>query len=110
MDLLKTEFTEGDPPTLKVAGELDVSTADQLDLALASALSADPRVVVDMADVTFFDAAGVRVLLHYAASRNGTGPLTIHDASPRVVRILELLGLTDLLSLIAREEGDLHDS
>ncbi len=105
MELLKTEFVEGDPPTLQVDGEIDLSTADQLRTALQKALSTSPKVVIDMAGVTFFDATGLRVVLQLAASRNGAGPLTLVNAH-RVARVLELVGLSDLSSIVIHDAGD----
>ena len=85
MELLQTEFVHGDPPVLKVAGEIDLATVDALRTALEEAVSTDPTVVVDMAGVTFFDATGLRVILQAAASRNGAGPLTLLQRSARRV-------------------------
>ncbi len=105
MELLNIEFLHGDPPVLQVEGEIDLATAGQLRTALEEALSSDPNVVIDMAGVTFFDATGLRVLLQAAASRNGAGPLELINA-PRVAWVLELVGLSELPSLVIRGVGD----
>jgi anti-anti-sigma factor len=105
MELLKTEVVHGDPPVLQVDGEIDISTADQLRAALEQALSTSPNLVVDMGGVTFFDAAGLRVVLQAAASRNGAGPLTLVNAA-RVGWVLELVGLSGLPSIVIRDAGD----
>jgi anti-sigma B factor antagonist len=107
MELLKTEFIEGDPAVLQVDGEIDLSTADQLRTALQEALATNPKVVVDMAGVTFCDASGLRVVLQVAASRDGAGPLKLLNA-PRVARILELLGLSESTSIMIRDGSDEH--
>jgi anti-anti-sigma factor len=104
MELLKTEFVPGDPSVLHVVGEIDISTADQLRSALEGALSTDPKAVIDMAGVTFFDAAGLRMVLKVAESRNGAGPLTLLNA-PRVAWMLELVGLGEFPSIVVREDG-----
>ena len=105
MELLQTEFVPGDPPVLKVAGEIDLATVDALRTALEQAVSTDPTVVVDMAGVTFFDATGLRVILQAAASRNGAGPLTLRNA-PRVAWLLELVGLSELSTLVICEAAE----
>jgi anti-sigma B factor antagonist len=105
MELLKTAFIPGDPPVLQIDGDIDLATADQLRGALEEALSSEPNVVIDMARVTFFDAAGIRALLQAAESRNGKGPLQIINA-PRVAWVLELVGLSDLPSIVIRDEGE----
>jgi anti-sigma B factor antagonist len=101
MELLKTEFVQGEPPVLRLEGEIDISTADQLRSALKAALSADANVVVDMAGVTFFDASGIRVVLEMAESRDGLGPLTLLNAG-RVAWVLDLVGLNELPSIEVR--------
>jgi anti-anti-sigma factor len=102
MELLKAELVEGDPPVLQVVGEIDLSTADQLRSALEGALSTNPKVLIDMAGVTFCDATGLQVLLQVAVSHNGAGPLTLVNAH-RVTWLLELVGLSDQPALVVRE-------
>lgn len=92
MDGLSIEFTQGSPRMLRVAGELDIATAEKLRVALEQAMDADPAVVVNMNDVTFIDVTGVRVILDAAGSTNGNGPLKLVNA-PRVAWLLDLMGL-----------------
>src|SRR5262245_28877773 len=92
VDGLSTHLVEGVPPVLHVSGELDMTTAELLDTALKQALAGDPSVIVDMAEVTFVDAAGLRVILQTAQTRNGAGPLVLVNAS-RVAWLLKLVGL-----------------
>jgi anti-anti-sigma factor len=103
VELLRISAVAGDSPVLQVDGEIDVSTAEQLHSALEQALAADPTVVVDMAGVTFCDAAGLRVVLQVAASLNGTGPLTLLNAA-RVRRLLEIVGMSDLSCIDVRDD------
>jgi anti-sigma B factor antagonist len=104
MELLTTEILHQHPLVLKLDGEIDISTAGQLRAALEEAIAADPGVVVDMGGVSFFDAAGLRVVLEVAESLNGSGPLTLVNAA-RVARLLELVGLHDLPHLELRDAG-----
>jgi anti-sigma B factor antagonist len=108
MELLTVELVRGDLPVLKVDGDIDLSTADQLRTALEEALSSDPNLVIDMAGVTFFDASGLRVILQVAASRDGSCPLTLVNAQ-RVAIVLEMVGLSELTSIVIREVGHVHD-
>jgi stage II sporulation protein AA (anti-sigma F factor antagonist) len=104
MQLLSIEVVDGSPPVLRVGGEVDLASAGELRAALTSALAADPNVVVDLADVTFIDVSGVRVILRAAESLNGDGPLVLANAS-RVTWLLGIAGLQDPLSLVIRERG-----
>jgi len=109
MEKLKIDLLRGEQPVLRVEGELDMATAEQLRTALNQALSADPAVIVDMAGVTFIDASGLRVLFEAAQSLDGVGPLTLLDA-PRVAWLLKLLGLSDLSSIEICDGGEQRDS
>lgn len=108
MEILQIELVQGEPSTLKLHGEVDLSTVDRLRAALEEALASDPRLVIDMSGVTFFDATGLRVLLQVAATRNGAGPLPLVGAH-KALNLLELVGLTDLPSIVIHDPGDVDD-
>jgi anti-anti-sigma factor len=103
MDGLTMHITEGSPSVLRVGGELDLATAEPFVKALEHALAADSSVIVDLADVTFIDAAGLHAILRAAESRGGDGPLTLVNAS-RVIRLLEVAGVDGFASIAIREE------
>jgi anti-sigma B factor antagonist len=98
MDGLSIHVADGSPPVLQVGGELDLATAGQLATALQQALAADATVVVDMAEVTFVDASGLRVILQAAESLDGAGPLTLLHA-PRVAWLLKVVGLEGISTI-----------
>jgi anti-anti-sigma factor len=102
MELLTIELVQGQPPVLRVDGEIDLSTSEKFRTALEEALATHPRLVVDMGGVTFFDATGIRALLQAAESLNGGGPLQICSCA-HLARVLHLVGLTDLTSVHLQE-------
>lgn len=104
MELLQIELVTGAPPRLRVEGEIDLATAEQLQGALEHAMADDPDVIVDMEGVTFVGADGIRVLLGAARSLNGSGPLTLAHAH-RVAWLLELVGLDDVPSIAFADDG-----
>ena len=59
---LATHVVDGAPPVFHVAGDIDMANADEFSKDLKDALSAHPTLVLDMAEVTFLDAAGLRVI------------------------------------------------
>ena len=95
MELLEIELFDGAPPRLRVEGEIDLATADQLEGALTKTLSEHPDVVVDLAGVSFLGADGIRVLLGAARSLNGSGPLKLVHAE-RVAWLLRIVGLDEV--------------
>ncbi|NHC13408.1 STAS domain-containing protein [Motilibacter deserti] len=93
----------GSTVTVRLRGELDLATSGLLQGVLERLLRQrrTPRVdrlVVDTAQVSFIDAAGVSPLLHARAvlARRG-GAFVLPSASSAVARLLTLLGLAELL-------------
>jgi anti-sigma B factor antagonist len=86
---------DGDPVgTVAIAldGELDLTSAEELDTAIREAEETDIGwIVVDLSDVSFIDSTGLSVLLH--AKKRSNGRLSCipsnHDA---VTWLLELTG------------------
>jgi stage II sporulation protein AA (anti-sigma F factor antagonist) len=84
-----------DTTTVTVAGELDISTADQLQAYAEEALRSAPRrLVLDLSGVSFFSAAGITVLsaLVDSAAADGT-ELLLGEVSSAVTRVLGTLGM-----------------
>jgi anti-anti-sigma factor len=104
MNGLSMDLVRGAPPVLHVRGDLDMSNADEFGAALEQALSADSTLALDPSELTFIDAAGMRVLLHAAESRDGVGALTLINAS-RVARLLELVGFDSTPTIDFAPEG-----
>lgn len=84
--------------TAAVRGELDLATRDALRSDLAPLLTAAPTVVLDLADVAFIDATGLKVLAAAARqARERGGRLVLANPSRLLVRMLALLDLHELL-------------
>ncbi|MEV6493541.1 STAS domain-containing protein [Actinoplanes sp. NPDC051633] len=83
------------------AGEIDFATVAQLDTAMTSAISAAGAVsvIVDMADVTFCDSAGIAAFErnHFLASQSGVA-FRLINVQPIVSRVLEITGMLDTLT------------
>ncbi len=98
MTVLQTRPLHLPMPTevrLSVTGELDARSLARVRAQLLDALAERPaRLVVDLADCPFVDAAALAALLdaHRTASRYG-GVLVLLGCQPRVVRALSLTGL-----------------
>lgn len=76
----------------KLAGEIDAHTAPLLASAMEDLPSGD--VLVDVADVSFMDSSGLRVLIDAATrARDGGGDLIIANPTPGISRLVEISGL-----------------
>lgn len=86
MDVLSIGQSGG----IRLAGELDMSTAPELERALEAALEHGGPVVVDLSELRFMDSTGINVFLRAALSLSGRGCLILHGEQDRVRRVLDL--------------------
>lgn len=85
-----------DGGVLRVAGELDLANAHELDQRLALE---DCPMLLDLRDVSFMDGSALRVLLRHRDRCAEQGKeLRLVAVSRPVRRVLELTDLRDLLS------------
>lgn len=85
---------------VRVAGELDLATAAQLELTLRRAQRRAQLIVVDLRGLTFMDSSGLHELINAAArSRRNAGRLVIVNVPPQASRLLEVTHLARLLEI-----------
>lgn len=104
METLSIEHDrEGDTPVLRVRGELDRLTADSLDLAVREAAAKAPAgLVLDVRDLEFIDSAGLRSLSRaHNLLQSGGRSFVLRAPSPTILRLLELVGLREILTIDA---------
>lgn len=101
MDLELTTRSLGDRALVTVAGEVDLETASQLgDCALAALRDDSPHLVIDLAQVSFMDSTGLKVLL--AVQRRAElaqGSLCVVGSGRSVRKIFALTGLDQTFTL-----------
>lgn len=83
-----------------VRGELDLSTASDLEGPLDEAVSShDDSVLIDLTDCEFIDSTGIALIvrawqrLDNSADGEGSGRVVICSANDQVRRVLEITGL-----------------
>ena len=89
---------DGEAATVRLAGELDVHTAPQLDDVLSDAQHGGAtELTIDVADLRFCDSSGIQVLVQArerALAADGAVHLTgVHGT---VEKVLSVTGLLDL--------------
>lgn len=84
-----------------VAGELDVATAPDLRGRLEETFAQEPAVVVvDLLRVTFIDSTALGVLIEARKEQVAQGRhLRIVIADPRIMKVFQITGLTDLFDI-----------
>jgi anti-sigma B factor antagonist len=82
-----------------VSGEIDVSTVSQLNTAVDDVLvDAPPRVVLDLAGVTFCDSQGLGTLVALSRkARMVQSVLVITNVGEFLIRVLDITGLRSAL-------------
>ena len=86
----------GDPDVVKLQGEVDLAVAPGLQEDLEALLAQGSKtVVVDLLDATFLDSIALGVLVGALEEcRNAGGDLHLLVTEPRVLKVLEITGLT----------------
>lgn len=83
---------------VSVGGEVDAASADVLRAAIFDAIESHSggAVAIDMAEVTFIDSSGLRVLIAgFKACESGGSSLVVVSPSDPVTRLLEITGQLD---------------
>ncbi|MEV6691900.1 STAS domain-containing protein [Micromonospora sp. NPDC051196] len=92
---------------LRLAGELDMSSAPELNEAIDQlAAAGQRRLLVDLTDLTFCDSTGIAVFVrgdNRAAAQGGW--LRVTGATGRVERVLKVTGLADVLGYSTADPG-----
>jgi anti-sigma B factor antagonist len=95
-----TELREVARVRLRVSGELDIATADLLADRLRGLRDRQAAVLLDLDDLAFIDASGMRVILGAARDARDDGwEFKVTRGSARVRRLFALLDLDQHLPL-----------
>jgi stage II sporulation protein AA (anti-sigma F factor antagonist) len=80
------------------AGDIDHHTGNRLTQALDVSGIARPRIVVDLAQVTFLDSSGINILIHaHQTISAADGWLRLAAPTNPVQRVLELVGVDQVV-------------
>ena len=85
---------------ITVFGEFDLVTADAVEAALEKAIAANGQVVLDLRACGFVDSRGIAVLIKAALRLHEQNrKLVVRGVQERVLRILDLAGITAMENL-----------
>jgi anti-anti-sigma factor len=85
---------------IRITGELDLSVIGAVDREMERAEASNAtRIVLNLDELEFMDASGVRLLLHLndRSQNNGRRLRITRAGAPQVRRVLELTGVDELL-------------
>jgi anti-sigma B factor antagonist len=77
--------------TVRIGGELDMSSVDRLEAEVGRVLSEGPsRLVVDVGDVSFADSSAIAMWVRWAGA---VPEFELRDPSPLLSRVIRTMGL-----------------
>ena len=86
---------------VRVSGEVDLSTAPELERALVQEICAAREVLLDLSGVSFIDSSGLHAIVTAArAAQSNGGALSLDSRLPdQARRVLEITGLQSLVEV-----------
>jgi anti-sigma B factor antagonist len=85
--------------TVRVSGELDLSRVDELDAAVDPVLVGGvDRLVIDATELRFADSSAIALWVKWASA---VPRVELRDPSPLLTRIVQSMGLGELLHVAA---------
>ena len=83
-----------------VAGEIDIATVVQFEEELSALAAGGRRLVADLGQVSFIDAAGLRALGRAAKQAAAhSGKMHVICGRPQILRLFQLTGLDERIAL-----------
>ncbi|MFD7987729.1 STAS domain-containing protein [Kitasatospora indigofera] len=98
---ITTTTDSGTARILHLAGEVDQDERQRLESALRRAVAhRPPRLVVDLAGLTFCDSTGLNALLKTRLAARAAGfPLVLAAPTPQTRRLLEITGTDEAFTI-----------
>ena len=84
------------PRTLRLSGEVDLSNAGELSLAIEQFLEKDGDITLDLEAIVFMDSTGIGVLMSTAKALGSRGTLRLVSPGPLVYNVLRLIAADTL--------------
>jgi anti-anti-sigma factor len=96
-----------DAACVHLTGELDLSTAAQLERTLRQAQARAPVVVLDLRELTFIDSSGLHVIVDAnARAIRADGRLIVVRGARELDRLLTVVGLCEPLEIVDLDPAD----
>ena len=85
-------------PVIRLSGELDMVSVERVRSVVEGALTAeDDRLAFDVSELQFMDSSGIALLVSAARTAR---QVELRHPTPIVRRLIELIGLTELLLMV----------
>lgn len=93
--------------TLILTGDLDTTTAGQLEAVAKEVIAEDnPGIIFDMGGITYVSSFGLRVIVYTSKAMRAHGDrFVMHSVQSDVMEILTLSGLNRLLKVVDTQDA-----
>jgi len=90
----------GSALVLRIAGELDAASRPAIEPTLIAAIASAPRVIFDLAAVSFCDSTGIAMFItvHEKATADDK-PLSMRNVPARLHRLFEITGVDKIFDI-----------
>jgi anti-anti-sigma factor len=107
-DVLSVVVQEaGESASLRLSGDLDLSSAPQFERALAQVLATPRRqLTIDLQELSFVDSSGLRAILAAQRECEGASCALTLIAGEQARRLFDLTGVSESLPLAAAPRAD----
>ena len=84
---------------IAVAGNLDTTTAPELEKELKDSLRDAHSLVLDFKDLSYISSAGLRVVLYAQKTMSSKGGMKVKNLNEIVSEVFEVTGFSDILDI-----------
>ena len=95
MEIIKT--LNNDVLTVKVNGELNTSTYEELEKSISESIKGVNTLVFDFEKLEYISSAGLRVLLVAKKALDSNGRMIVRNANKSIMDIFEITGFVNVL-------------
>lgn len=95
MEIIKT--LNNDELTLKIVGELNTTTYQQLEEEVSKSLNGIKTLIYDFEKLEYISSAGLRVLLISKKTMDKQGKMIVRNANKNVMEIFKITGFANVL-------------
>lgn len=95
MEIIKS--LDNDVLTVKVIGELNTTTYDQLEKSISESIKGVNTLIFDFEKLSYISSAGLRVLLVAKKALGSNGRMIVRNANKSIMDIFEITGFVNVL-------------
>ena len=96
-----TTTRNGSALTLQLEGRLDTTTSPQLEAELSASLDGVKQLTLDLQQLAYLSAAGLRVILSAQKRMNKQGQMVVRHVNETIMEVFEVTGFVDILTIEA---------